>query len=304
MMPILPSTFTKDGGVDLENQRRLVRYCMACGAVAIGHMGYASEFFKIANEQRKELIATTIDEVAGRVPVFVGVAGPSTMIAVQYAMEAEALGADMLMLAVPYVCVPNLEETIQYYEDVCNAVSIPVILQDTGLSEQMLTAEVMLDLVKRIDNLCYIKAEGKQFLSKASKLLKLAEGKVEVIGGFGGKHMIHMLRLGVTAFMTGTEALDLHAKVVQKYLDGSFEEAEDIYFTQILPYLSFYENYSDELLKYMLYYRGIISSPRTIPPNAPLRMGEVEMREFNWILSRINWKKDWADTVSSLYVTT
>ncbi len=41
MMPILPTLLTASGEPDLEAQGRLVEYVLACGAVAIGHMGGA-----------------------------------------------------------------------------------------------------------------------------------------------------------------------------------------------------------------------------------------------------------------------
>ena len=63
-------------------------------------------------------------------------------------------------------------------------------------------------------NILYVKAEGTDFLAKTQKVMDLLGERMQVIGGFGGKHMIHMLRLGVTSFMTGTEMLDLHGRIV------------------------------------------------------------------------------------------
>ena len=52
MMPILPTAITPDGKIDEKSQRRLVQYVLQCGAVAIGHFGFASEFHKISDNDR------------------------------------------------------------------------------------------------------------------------------------------------------------------------------------------------------------------------------------------------------------
>jgi dihydrodipicolinate synthase/N-acetylneuraminate lyase len=105
--------------------------------------------------------------------------------------------------------------------------------------------------------------------------------------------MIHLLRMGITSFMTGTEALDFHNGTVQAFLDGDEEKAADIYYNKIMPYFAFYDNYPEELLKAMLKERGIIDHPDIIAPSAKQPMSEIEWREFNWILDRIGFRKKW-----------
>lgn len=291
MMPILPTTILPDGGIDEASQRKLVRYCLACGAAAIGHFGFASEFFKLSESDRRRISEIVIDEVAGRVPVFLGASAPSHHLAVQYAKQAAADGANLLMVAIPYISVPDQNGVIDYYRRVADATALPIIVQDTPLSAPLITADIAVKMFREIPTIGYVKAEGADFLSKTARIMQLSENTIPVIGGFGGKHMIHMLRVGVTSFMTGTEMLDLHAAVVCAYLAGDEESAVKLYFEKLLPYFVFYDAYPEQLLKEMLYRRGIISNPDIIPPRSSKRMSDVEMREFNWILDRIGFNK-------------
>ncbi len=292
MMPILPTTITESGQIDETSQRRLVQYCLACGAAAIGHFGFASEFFKLSDADRRRITEIVVDETAGRVPVFIGVTAASDRIAVEYAKQAESLGADLLMAAIPYVSVPDQDGVYDYYRQVAEATSLPVIVQDTPLSAAMLSPDMVFRMFTEIENIQYIKAEGTDFLAKSARLMELSEGRMPVIGGFGGKHMIHMLRVGVTSFMTGTEMLDLHAAVLKAYLAGEEEAAAKLYFERLLPYFVFYDTYSEELLKQMLHMRGIIDCAKIIPPARASRpMSQVEWDEFRWVLDRIGFEK-------------
>ena len=287
MTPILPTAIDEHGEIDEESQRSLVRYCLACEVVAIGHLAFASEFFKLTQTQRRKVIQITVDEVAGRVPVFIGAAGASNRIAADYAKEAEDLGADMVMASIPYVTIPDWEGVRSYYREISRATTLPLIVQDTTASCAILTAERIVQLADENANIRHVKPEGSDFLDKTAALLSIAGDRLDVMGGFGGKHMIHMLRLGVTSFMTGTEAVDLHAAVVRAYLAGDEETAAEIYYGKLLPYFMFYQDYSEELLKKMLHRRGIIRCPDPLKPCVPVRMSDVQWKEFCWALDRI-----------------
>ncbi|WP_339910959.1 dihydrodipicolinate synthase family protein [Symmachiella dynata] len=293
MMPILPTAITREGAIDEASQRRLVQYCLKCGAVAIGHFGIASEFHKIPDHARQSLTEMIVDEVAGRVPVFLGVTAPGVGTSLNYARQAEQLGADMIMAALPYVDLPDAEGAFECYASLSEATTLPIIIQDTPASSSILTAQLLWRMDQEIAGVQHVKAEGKNFVTKTAQLLELSGGTISVIGGAGGKHLLHLLRLGVTAFMTGTEALDLHAAAVHTHLEGETEQAAKIYVEQILPYLQFYLDYSEELLKTMLHERGVIDCPDVLAPPAAPAMSAVEQAELDWILDRIGWRKRW-----------
>jgi 2-keto-3-deoxy-L-arabinonate dehydratase len=295
MMPILPTAIRENGEVDESSQRRLVQYCLKCGAVAIGHLGGASEYFKIADDDRRRLIEIVVDEVNGRVPVFIGATAAATRAAVSHAELAEGLGADMLMVGIPYVAKPTREELYDYYSAISDAVSLPIIVQDTAKSDALLNVDFVWRMYEELENIHYVKAEGQDFISKSMDLLKRSNGTMGVIGGAGGRHMIHLLRIGITSFMTGTEALDLHASVVHAFLDGDEETATQIYFSKMLPYLMFYREHGKELLKGILHRRGIIDCPKVIPPTGAGAMSDIKRIEFDWILERIGLTGRWPD---------
>lgn len=295
MMPILPTAILPDGKIDEKSQRRLVKYALKCGAVAIGHFGFASEFHKISDSDRTLLTKIIIDETAGRVPVFLGVTAQGFDVALNYAKEAEQLGADIIMAALPLINLPTQDDAYKFYNVLSNEVNLPIIIQDIPESANVLSPKLVWKMFQEIKNVKYVKAEGNNFIPKTEKIIHLSNGELEVIGGAGGKNMIHLLRLGIKSFMTGTEALDLHGAVVHSYLDGDEENAAQIYYKKIMPYFAFYDSYPEELLKAMLHLRGVIDHPDIIAPKAKEPMSEIEWREFNWILDRIGFRKKWTD---------
>jgi dihydrodipicolinate synthase/N-acetylneuraminate lyase len=293
MMPIMPTAIRPDGALDEASQRRVVRYCLACGAAAIGHFGIASEFHKISNSDRERLVELILDEVAGRAPVFIGVTSPGVGMSLEYARQAERMGADLIMSSLPSGANLNAESAFAYYRTLCEATSLPVIVQDTPATSATLTAALLFKMHKEIPGVKHVKAEGRAFLEKTAEVLRLSGGRMSVIGGAGGHHLIHLLGLGVTAFMTGTEALDVHAACVRAYLDGDEARAADIYFGRILPYLDFYLEYPEELLKRMLHVRGVLDCAKVIEPAASAPMSDAEWRAFEGVLERVGLASRW-----------
>jgi len=295
MMPIMPTAIDADGRLDESSQRRLVEYCLKCGAAAIGHFGIASEYHKVSDGDRTRLIELIVEEVDHRVPVFIGVTSPGQRISLEYGQQAEQLGADLIMAALPSVDLPDADGAYKFYSALSRATSLPIIIQDTPSTSSILSAELLWRMYGEIDNVQHVKAEGKNFIEKVAKLLRLSNGDISVIGGAGGRHLIQLLHLGVTAFMTGTEALDLHAAAVDAFQQDNDDVSATIYYEQILPYLEFYLDYSEELLKRMLYDRGVIDCPDIIAPRAAPAMSEAEREAFDRVLDRISWRKKWPD---------
>ena len=145
MMPILPTAIKPNGSIDEVSQRRLVQYCLKCEAVAIGHFGFASEFHKISDNDRRLLTKIIIDEVAGKVPVFIGVTAQAFNIALNYAKEAEQLGADIIMAALPLINLPTQTEAFKFFQALSDSTKLPIIIQDIPESANILSPGIRLE---------------------------------------------------------------------------------------------------------------------------------------------------------------
>ena len=286
-MPILPTTVTDGGEIDVESQKNLVDYLLENNACAIGHLGGASEYFKVSQRDREVIIATIVERVNKRVPVFIGNTCVSVGQSVDNAKIAERMGADMLMVCSPIYGSLSAAQLFDYYRAVADAVSLPIIVQDTGASSDKYSAEFIAKLAREIPTVGYAKTEGKNFLERACRLMELAGDDIQVIGGAAGFHMIQLLRRGVLAYMTGTEAADIHGGVISAYLSGDVDRAVSLYYTTLLPYLELFNLNNRPMLKYMLHKRGVLVNQNPVPPASSEPMSDIMLEEFEWIWRRI-----------------
>ncbi|OAM52567.1 4-hydroxy-tetrahydrodipicolinate synthase [Methylovorus sp. MM2] len=117
-----------DGGLDLKALRALIDFHIQEGTDGIVIVGTTGESPTVDFDEHCLLISTTIEQVAGRVPVIAGTGANSTQEAIQLTQKAKELGADACLLVAPYYNKPTQEGLYQHYRTIAEAVDIPQIL--------------------------------------------------------------------------------------------------------------------------------------------------------------------------------
>lgn len=117
-----------DGSLDILALHNLIDFHINEGTDGIVIVGTTGESPTVEVHEHCALIKTTVDHVAGRVPVIAGTGANSTSEAIELTKEAKKLGADACLLVAPYYNKPTQEGLYQHYKAVAEAVDIPQIL--------------------------------------------------------------------------------------------------------------------------------------------------------------------------------
>ena len=92
----------KDGKIDYVSMGKLIEWQIAEGIDALVVCGTTGEASTLSPKEKIDLIKFTVDLVKGRVPVIAGTGGNCTETALELSLEAEAQGADGLLIITPY----------------------------------------------------------------------------------------------------------------------------------------------------------------------------------------------------------
>ena len=151
----------RDGAPDRETFRALVRRQLDAGIDALVVCATTGEGPTIRYDERQSLIEACVGEAAHRAPVIVGTGSNNTATAIELSREAEALGADGVLVVTPYYNKATQAGLVAHYTAVADAVHIPVILYNvpsrTGLS---CTAETYAALARHPNILGVKEASG------------------------------------------------------------------------------------------------------------------------------------------------
>jgi 5-dehydro-4-deoxyglucarate dehydratase len=127
-----------------------LEWLMPYGATALFAAGGTGEFFSLEPKEFSDVVKTAVDTCRGRMPIIAG-AGGGTTLAIQYAKEAERLGAQGVLLLPHYLTEATQDGLVAHVEAVCRSVKIGVIVYNRGACR--LTPASLQKLAERCPNL-------------------------------------------------------------------------------------------------------------------------------------------------------
>jgi 4-hydroxy-tetrahydrodipicolinate synthase len=120
--------FQENGSLDETTLRRLVRRQIDQGIDFLVPCGTTGESPTLTREEHLRVVAITIEESAGKVPVLAGAGGNNTHEVVELARECQKLGADGVLSVTPYYNKATQEGLCQHYQAIAASINIPIIL--------------------------------------------------------------------------------------------------------------------------------------------------------------------------------
>jgi 4-hydroxy-tetrahydrodipicolinate synthase len=127
-----------DGSISTPGLTSLVDHLLTTGADGLVVAGTTGESPTLTDAETTQLIHAVATQAKGRARVIAGIGTYDTATTIRRAQEAEAAGADALLLVTPYYSKPTQAGVIAHCRAVADATTLPVMLYDvphrTGLS--------------------------------------------------------------------------------------------------------------------------------------------------------------------------
>ncbi len=156
--------------VDFDALENLIDWQIDSDIDALVALGTTGEPCTLSDAERSAVIECVLARCARRVPMIVGVGSNDTRKAIQYAVEAQMLGADALLIVTPYYNRASRQGLIEHFTAIANRVEIPIIMYNvpsrTGMN---LEPRVVAELAKH-PMLCAVKEAN----SDPSHMMELA----------------------------------------------------------------------------------------------------------------------------------
>jgi len=145
-----------EGKVDMASYRALVRRQVEAGVDFLVPLGSTAETPCLEDDEKVALVKAT-RELAGRLPMVVGVGTNSLAATIRNIKMLEPCGADAFLVVVPYYNKPMQEGMYQYFKSVAESTSRSIVLYNVpGRTGANMKAETTLRLAE-IPNIVAIK---------------------------------------------------------------------------------------------------------------------------------------------------
>lgn len=288
-IPMTP--FDDRDHIDEDVLRAEVEFCVQCGVGGMVVPVMVSEFRLLSEEERRLMIRVPVEVVAGRIPVVANCAAVNTPLAVDYARYAEEIGADAVIAMPPYIHRPDFEKIYAYYKAISDAVSVPVWIQNAGVTA--LSADEIVTLCTKIKNVSWIKEEVFPSTHSISALMAKNCAAIEgVMGGSGGRYMITEKARGSKGVVHACEICDVIQRVWELSDEGRHQQAYDL-FDRALPVIILEGLMGMAFAKEIMVRRGVLKNNRIRSRSMPL--DKEDIREIDRVWERIQpyliWQK-------------
>ncbi len=214
--------------IDWQAFEHLLDFHLEHRTDAIIVTGTTGESATMTDQEQIDVIEFAVKHVDGRKPVIAGTGINDTMHSIKLSQQAEAVGADALLIVTPYYNKANDEGLMTHFTLIAESVNIPIILYDvpgrTGIS---LRPEQVAELAK-IENIVALK-DAVGDLEYTQAVLDLVDDQFAIYSGNDDLNL-EITKMGgqgaisVTANVMPNEVYD----VIQYALDGKTEEAEQL----------------------------------------------------------------------------
>jgi 4-hydroxy-tetrahydrodipicolinate synthase len=181
--PALTTKFTPDGEqLDLPMFAHNLKAQIEAGVDGLILGGSLGEASTLLQEEKMQLLATSLELAAGKIPVIVNVAEQATKVAVAVAQEAQERGADGLMLLPPLRYKATDRETLDFFIAVATSTDLPIMIYNNPVDYKIEVTPDMFEELLRYDNIQAVK-ESTRDVSNVTRLAHRFGDRLKILCG-------------------------------------------------------------------------------------------------------------------------
>ncbi len=124
----MATPFRPDGAVDYDRAGELARRLVDGGSTGIVVAGTTGESPTLTDEEKLDLLRVVKEAVQGRAAVLAGTGTYDTAHSIHLSRQAQRIGADGLLVVVPYYNRPSQEGLYQHFKAVAESTDLPVLM--------------------------------------------------------------------------------------------------------------------------------------------------------------------------------
>jgi len=260
--------FLSDGSVDFDGLRRNTRHQLDNGITGLLPLGTTGEAPTLSEEEKERVVRAVVEEardVDSRVKIMVGVGTNSTSKTIHNAQQAQAWGADALLVVTPYYNKPTQEGILAHFAAVCGETDLPVVVYNIkGRTGTNIETPTLKSMTADNPQVIAVKEASGDIMQMTDVLMQIPE--LAVYSGDDGLTFPLLALGGQGVVSVVSNLLPKHVvEMVSAALDGNLELARQLHF-QLMPIFkaAFIET-NPSPIKYAMQKIGLAGGPLRLP---------------------------------------
>lgn len=266
MITAMVTPFDDDDRLDLGAVERVANHLIETGTSCILVAGTTGESPTLTDSERIEILKTTLGVAKGRAKVIVGTGSNNTAKSIKASIDAQAEGADGLLIVAPYYNKPSQKGIEAHVQAVARETSVPIIVYNipgrTGIN---INADTMARMGREIPSVHAVK-ESSGNVDQVAEIARAADSDFRV---YSGDDYLTLPFLSVGA--CGVVSVASHivgAKIremIDAYFDGNVEKAQKLHLEYLPVFKGIFAAPNPTCIKYALSKLGLCSAKLRLP---------------------------------------
>ena len=197
--------FNKDGSLDLEGMRANTRWLLERTAgkdFIFTPLGTTGEFFNMSDDECQAVIKMVAEEANGKAVVMVGAGRAGTRETIKMCQYAESVGADGVMVILPYYIVPEEEGMYQHYKQIAESINIGVVVYNFPAVSGSWIKPALMARLSQIPNIIAVKECTLDFYSYYAMVNAIDPKDMAILCGTGELPFSFAALYGCPGFIT------------------------------------------------------------------------------------------------------
>jgi len=271
--------FDDDLEVDFRAVERIVEHLLASGTESIVVAGTTGESPTLEDYEKKELLKVVKSAAKGRAKVVMGTGYNSTSKSIKASQEAEALGADGLLVVAPYYNKPSQDGLLAHFEAVAHATALPIILYNIpGRTGVNVNTDTLAELTRRCRTLHAVK-DSTGNVEQAAELAGRAREDFRI---YSGDDYLTLPFLSIGACGVVSVASHLAGTAIEEmckcFFAGQLDQARKVHYQYLPLFKGLFTAPNPTCIKFALSQLGLCK-PHLRLPLVPLAGSQKEAME-------------------------
>lgn len=143
----LVTPFDDEGHLDELGLRQNIQTQLRHNIDGLVPLGTTAETPTLTEVEKKRILEIVQEEVGEKVPVIVGTGDYSTQTTIENSLLAQEIGADAVLVVVPYYNKPTQKGIYEHFAALAEAIDLPIIIYNNpGRTGQAITPSTLLQL--------------------------------------------------------------------------------------------------------------------------------------------------------------
>ncbi len=273
----LVTPFRSDLSLDEATLRTLVRRQVDAGIDFLCPCGTTGESPTLTHEEHLRVVAITVEEARGRVPVLAGAGGYDTRKVIEMIAELKELGADGVLSVTPYYNKPTQEGLYQHYRAIAESTSLPIIVYSVQPRTAVNIEPATLVRLAELPNVIGVKEASGSIGQMASIMARAPESFIVLSGD--DSVTIPLIALGGRGVISviSNEIPVEFGELTRAAMSGDFARARNLQRKyQVLTEINFIET-SPGPVKFAMARMGLLEPIWRLPLVPPLKESQQKI---------------------------